>query len=84
MPTESVSDRVRELADHHEMDESAVIQRVVEKGVETLYRDLIASRYLAGELTREETIEYLGSELVEEIESARDAVEADLSWGLGA
>lgn len=84
MATETVSERVRELAEHHEMDESAVIQQAVEAGVETLYRDMIVSRYLDDEITREEAVEYLGAELVEEIEVAREAVEEDVTWGLQA
>jgi predicted transcriptional regulator len=82
MATDGVSDRVRELAEHHDIDESAIIQRAVETGVETLYRDMIVNRYLADEITREEAIEQLGVEVVEEIESARDAVEEDVKWGL--
>jgi predicted transcriptional regulator len=84
MTTDTVSERVRKLAEHHEMDESAVIQRAVEAGVETLYRDMVVSRYLADEITREEAIEELGVELVEDVESARDAVEEDVKWGLQA
>lgn len=84
MTTETVSERVRELAEHHEMDESAVIQQAVEAGVETLYRDMIVNRYLADEITREEAIEQLGVDVVEEVESARDAVEEDMKWGLQA
>jgi predicted transcriptional regulator len=84
MTTDTVSERVRELAEHHEMDESAVIQRAVEAGVETLYRDMIVSRYLDEELTREEAIEHLGVELVEEVDAAREAVEDDVRWGLQA
>lgn len=84
MTTEPVSERVRELAEYHEMDESAVIQRAVETGVDTLYRDMIVSRYLDDEMTREEAIEHLGVELVEEVEAAREAVEEDVEWGLQA
>jgi hypothetical protein len=53
MTTDSVSDRVRELAQHLGIDESEVIQRAVE----TFYRDMIISRYLDGDLTREEAVE---------------------------
>lgn len=84
MATDAVSDRVRELAEHHDIDESVVIQQAVETGVETLYRDMLVSRYLADEITREEAIEQLGVEVVEEVESARDAVEEDVKWGLQA
>lgn len=84
MTPDTVSERVRELAEHHEMDESAVIQQAVETGVETLYRDMVVSRYLDDEITREEAIEHLGIDLVEEVEIARDAVEEDVKWGLRA
>ncbi|MFB6173624.1 MAG: hypothetical protein ABEI39_03190 [Halobacteriales archaeon] len=84
MTTEPVSERVRELAEHHGMDESAVIQQAVETGVDTLYRDMTVSRYLDDEITRAEAIEHLGVELVEEVEAAREAVEADVEWGLQA
>ena len=84
MTTETVSERVRELAEHHELDESVVIQQAVESGVETLYRDMLISRYLADEITREEAIEQLGVDVVEEVESARDAIEEDVEWGLRA
>ena len=66
------------------MDESAVIQEAVETGVETLYRDMIVSRYLDDEIAREEAIEHLGVELVEELDAAREAVEEDVKWGLQA
>lgn len=84
MTTDTVSDRVRELAEHHDTDESVVIQQAVETGVETLYRDMLVSRYLADEITREEAIDELGVEVVEDVESARDAIEEDVEWGLQA
>ncbi len=84
MTTETVSERLQELAEHHGMDESAVVQQAVETGVETLYRDMVVSSYLADEITRQEAIEHLGIELVEEDETAREAVEEDVKWGLQA
>ena len=84
MATDAVSDHVRELAEHHDIDESAVIQRAVETGVETLYRNMLVRRYLADEITREEAIDQLGVDIVEEVESARDAVAEDVNWGLQA
>lgn len=84
MSTDSVSERVHELAEHHDLDESAVIQQALEAGVETLYRDMVVSRYLADEITREEAVEQLGVDVVNEVETARDAVEDDVRWGLQA
>ena len=84
MTTDAVSDHVRELAKYHDIDESAVIQRAVETGVETLYRNMIVRKYLSDEITREEAVDQLGIDVVEEVESARDAVEEDVEWGLHA
>ena len=84
MATDAVSDHVRELAEHHDIDESAVIQRAVETGVETLYRNMFVRKYLSDEITREEAVDQLGIEFVQEVESARDAVEEDVEWGLHA
>jgi hypothetical protein len=84
MATNSVSDRVRELAQHLDTNESEVIQQAVEAGVETLYRDMVISQYLDGEITREEAMDELGVDVVEEVDSARDAIEEDVEWGLNA
>jgi len=84
MSTNSVSERVHELAEHHDLDESAVIQQALEAGVETLYRDMVVSRYLADDITREDAVEQLGADVVTEVETARDAVEDDVRWGLQA
>lgn len=84
MTIDTVSDRVRELAEHHDTDESVVIQQAVETGVETLYRDMLVSRYLDDEISREEAVEELGVEIVEDVDSARDAIEEDVEWGLRA
>jgi predicted transcriptional regulator len=84
MSTDSVSERVHELAEHHDLDESAVIQQALEAGVETLYRDMVVSRYLADDISREEAVEQLGVDTVNQVETARDAVEDDVRWGLQA
>jgi predicted transcriptional regulator len=84
MSTDSVSERVHELAEHHDLDESVVIQQALEAGVETLYRDMVVSRYLDDEISREEAVEQLGVDTVNEVETARDAVEDDVRWGLQA
>lgn len=82
--TENVSDRVRELARHLGAEESEVLQQALETGVETLYRDMIISRYLSGELTRAEAVDELGPAVINEVDSAREAIEEDVEWGLHA
>lgn len=78
MATERVSDRVWELTRHLGIEESVVIQRAVE----TLYRDMIISQYLGGDLAREEAVDELGADVVDAVDAARDAIEEDVAWGL--
>ncbi|ELY58742.1 hypothetical protein [Natronolimnohabitans innermongolicus] len=78
-----VSERVREIARHRDLDESEIIQQAVEQGLEDLWRDVVVDRYLAGEIEREAALEELGSERLREIERAKAAVESDIEWGLG-
>lgn len=84
MATGNVSDRVRELAEYRGIDEAEVIQRAVESGVETLYRNMVVSQYLDGVITREEAADELGEEVVAKVAAAREAVEDDVTWGLTA
>jgi hypothetical protein len=84
MVTERVSDRVRELARHLDIEESEVLQQALETGVETLYRDMVITRYLDGDLTREEAVDELGAAVINEVDSAREAIEDDVEWGLHA
>lgn len=84
MGDDTLSDRVRALATHHETEESVIIQRALETGVNELYRDMVITRYLSEEISREEAIDELGIEIVEEVDSAREAVDEDIAWGLQA
>lgn len=78
-----VSDCVREIARYRDTGESDVIQEAVERGVDTLWRDVVISKYLDGAISREEAVAELGEDLVREVETARQAVEDDVAWGLG-
>lgn len=82
MAGETVSERVRELARHRGVEESEVLLRALEAGVETLYRDLVISRYLDGSITRSEAVDELGADVVDEVAAAREAIEEDVEWGL--
>lgn len=82
MAGETVSERVRELARHRGVEESEVLQRALETGVETLYRDLVIGRYLDGSITRAEAVDELGADIVDEVAAAGEAIEGDVEWGL--
>ena len=77
-----VSERVQKIARHRDLDESEIIQQAVEKGILDLWRDVVIDRYLAGDLSREEAVDELGSEMVHDIDRAQAAVEEDVEWGL--
>ena len=80
--TTDVSDRVREIARYREAEESEIIQRAVENGVENLWRDVVISKYLAGEISREEACDELGVDVVNRVDQAKDAIDEDIEWGL--
>ncbi|OVE83895.1 hypothetical protein [Natronolimnobius baerhuensis] len=77
-----VSERVREIARHRDLNESEIIQQAVEQGVEDLWRDVVVDQYVAGEIDREEARDELGPAFVGEIDKAKAAVESDVEWGL--
>jgi len=61
---------------------AALLQRAAELGVEQLYRQEMRDAYLRAEITREQAIEELGIEEVDDLDYARQAVLADVEWGL--
>ncbi|ELY39715.1 hypothetical protein C496_13596 [Natronorubrum tibetense GA33] len=75
---------MRKIARHRGVDESQIIQRAVEKGLEELWRDIVITQYLEGELSREAAIDELGRETVRKVDTAAQYVEADVEWGLDA
>jgi len=77
-----VSDRVREITRYRETDESAVIQVAVETGVETLWRDVVVSKYLNGDISREAACDQLGVDVINRVDQAKGAIHEDIEWGL--
>lgn len=79
-----ITERVREIAETRGVPESEVLERALERGVEALWEDVVLSRYVAGELDREEAINLVGADKVERAEREAEAVEEDVHWGLNA
>ncbi|MHB1455843.1 MAG: hypothetical protein ACYC0V_02900 [Armatimonadota bacterium] len=63
-------------------NESEIVAQAVDEGVSELYRKQLSDAYLAGELDRIKTILELGEECVGDLDYARQAVDADIQWGL--
>jgi hypothetical protein len=82
--TADISGRVREVAEAREVSESEVFEQAFERGLDALWKDVVLSKYLDGELTREAAIERVGPTNVELAERERDLVEQDVDWGLNA
>ena len=79
-----ISERVREVAEVREVSESEVFEQAFERGLDALWKDVVLSKYLDGELTREAAIERVDPTNVERAERERDLVEQDVDWGLNA
>jgi hypothetical protein len=48
---------VREIAETRGLSESAVFEQALERGIESLWEDLVLSQYLDGEIDREGAVE---------------------------
>lgn len=77
-----VSDRVREIARYRETEEAAIIQRALEAGIETLWRDVVIAKYLDEEISREEASDELGADVINQVDQAKSAIDEDLEWGM--
>jgi hypothetical protein len=72
------SDRVRQIASARDIPESEVIAQAIERGVESLYRDVVLSQYLGDELDRAKAVELVGEPTVRRVEAEMEAVTEDL------
>lgn len=79
-----LTERVRKLAAASDLSEAEILERALERGVEDLWVDLVLSRYLDGEIDREEAIAAVGHDHVRRAERETEAVEDDVRWGLNA
>ena len=77
-----VSDRVREIARYRETEESTIIQRAVEAGIDTLWQDVVISKYIDGEISREEACDELGADVINQVDQAKSAIDEDIEWGM--
>jgi hypothetical protein len=62
--------------------ETELVAEAVREGVDELYRRQVTDAYLAGELSREETVTALGEDAVTTLDETLRAVEQDVRWGL--
>ncbi len=64
------------------LDEATVLAQAFREGIHKLYRDTIIEGYLLKNISREDALQELGIETLEEIEFQRDAFKRDVAWGM--
>lgn len=70
------------LAKERKEDVTIIIANAVKIGIEKIRRDTILERYLKKLITREEAIKLVGLAIVRLAERQREAILADVEWGL--
>lgn len=62
--------------------EAEIVAQAVDEGLSELYRKQLSEAYLAGNIDREKAVHELGKDAVEELDYARNSIDADIAWGL--
>ncbi len=62
--------------------EAEIVAQAVDEGLSELYRKQLSEAYLAGKIDREKAVHELGKDVVEELDYARNSIDADIAWGL--
>jgi hypothetical protein len=62
--------------------EAEVLTLAFQAGLRQLWREHVLSRYLRGEISRDEAVAAVGIDWVELAERQRQAMQEDLSWAL--
>lgn len=70
------------LVDRWHEDEGAILAQAMRRGVSVLYTEALIEAYLLGQIRRERLVDELGLPQVVAIDEQRDALHADIAWGL--
>ncbi len=82
MPINTMRQKLDYLVRKTGRKEAEIVAQAVDEGVSELYRKQISDAYLSGELDRKKVILELGENYVDELDYARQAIDADIQWGL--
>jgi hypothetical protein len=61
--------------------EDAILAQALREGVQALYHEALVEAYLLHRIPREQILQELGSDQLEELEYQRDALARDVAWG---
>jgi hypothetical protein len=78
------TERVEILANAREVPESEILREALEKGVKNLWDEYVLSKYIKGELDREEAVDLVGLRKVKRADKGMNTVREDVKWGMEA
>lgn len=81
MSNRSVGEKLAFVRDLNHEEESAILARAVQEGIQVLFREALIEAYLVGRIDRADALAELGAEDVERIEEVRDTLIQDIRWG---
>ena len=64
-------------------DSSFLLEQAMEVGIHILFKRQVTEAYINKRIDRSQALLLLGSEKLEQIDNAWEAVEKDIAWGLG-
>lgn len=78
----TIAEKLAYVASRQEEDESKLLARAFDTGVDTLYREALVEAYLAGQCPRADLVRELGPEAVAKVDARKKAILGDFDWGL--
>jgi hypothetical protein len=82
MLTSQLSQQLSYVVAQRQQDEAVILAEAVREGIQAMYRDALIEAYLLGKTSRQELVNEIGLEAVDEIEYQRDAMHRDFAWGV--
>jgi len=64
-------------------DSSVLLAQAVQEGIHLLFKRQVTAAYINKQLDRNKALLILGNEELEQIDYAWEALEKDISWGMG-
>lgn len=74
--------KIDSLSHEKNLSESQVIEEALEYGLNEMWIKSILSKYLRGEIEKEEAVKLVGVDRVKKAEREAEIIKEDIEWGL--
>lgn len=74
--------KIDSLSHEKNLSESQIIEEALEYGLNEMWKKTILSKYLEGEIDKEEAVKLVGLDKVKRAEREVEAMKDDIEWGL--